>query len=339
MIVSGAMSIAEPSLSDKHPELFHYTRMGGFNGIMASQTLWATHFKDLNDTTEVLLLRDPLQTALTLRFAANLTERQKRSVLFTARLLDHGGRQAVAEGLAKSFVNALYKVTYGHHTKLQFGAPYITSFSTHAANYERSHGLLSQWRDYGREGYCLVFDTAALSQQLMIDFEQAYFVHLNVDEVVYAVEDFDIEAKFGEVLHRCEQYVGEVLNNNQTPEMIEDGFGPFAAATTLFKHQGFREENEVRIVVLPGTQYLSERTKAEFPEFIERPIIEPHKMTSVDGKTTRKHITLFSRTDEPLPIKRIIVAPGPDQAGRVAHARTLAGDNVEITRSDIPWTG
>jgi hypothetical protein len=336
---AATMTIAEPSLTEKHPELFHYTKMGGFEGIMASQTLWATHFKGLNDTSEVSLLRAPLKAALARRCAAYLQERQKRSMSFTARVLDHGGREFVAAGLAESMVTALYKVTYGHHTKLQFGAPYITSFTTHTTNYERQHGLLSQWRDYGREGYCIVFDTSALSEMLMTDFDHAYFVHLNLAEAIYALEEFDIEEKFGALLTRCEQYIGEVLNNGQASEMIEDGFAPFAAATTLFKHQGFREENEVRIVAIPGTQYLSEKTKAQFPAFVERPIVEPHKSTRADGKTIRQHITLLSHAGGHLPIMRIIVGPGPDQAGRAAHARNLAGDTLDITRSDIPWTG
>ncbi|MFZ2160422.1 MAG: DUF2971 domain-containing protein [Bradyrhizobium sp.] len=336
---ASATTIASRALPDKHPELFHYTKEPGFLGIMASQTLWATHFKNLNDTTEVQLLRKPLQAALALRFAANLEERQKRSMTFSARVFGHGGREVVAAGLAESLVSALYKVTYGHHTKLQFGAPYVTSFTTHSKNYEKNHGLLSQWRDYGKEGYCLVFDTAALSKMLWIDFDKAYFVHLNMDEAIYAVEDFDIEEKFGALLRQCERYVGEVLNDNQTPDMIEDGFAPFAAATTMFKHQGFREENEVRIVAIPGTQYLSDRTKAEFSAFVEKPIVESHKTASADGKVIRKHIALFSRTDERLPIARIIVGPGPDQEARFQKAKSLTDDSIMVTRSGIPWTG
>jgi len=183
-----------------------------------------------------------------------------------------------------------------------------------------------------------VFDTAVLAEMLWTDFERSYFVHLNIDEVVYALDDFSINEKFGNLMLRCEQYVTKVLLGENTPDMIEDGFAPFAAATTLFKHQGFREENEVRIVTIPGTQQLSDRTKAEFPtKFVEKPIVEPHKIQNAEGKV-RRHIPLLRYSGKRLPLKRVIVCPGPDQDQRLAHAKDLLGD-MEITKSDIPWTG
>jgi hypothetical protein len=241
-------------------------------------------------------------------------------------------------GVRQSFSNTLYAVTYGGRSTLEFGAPYITSFSTPSNKYDAAHGLLSQWREYGRDGYCLVFDTAALSQMLGTDFDQSYFVHLNIDEVVYALEDFSIDGKFSELMLRCEQYVTQVLLGNRSPDMIEDGFAPFAAATTLFKHQGFREENEVRIVAIPGTQQLSDRTKAEFPtEFLEKPIIEPIRKANASGKI-RGHIPLLRHTGS-LPLKRLIIGPGPNQDQRLAHAEDLVGGDIEVVKSEIPWAG
>jgi hypothetical protein len=333
------MKIIRPGLAEKHPELFHYTRSGGFDGISASQQIWATHFQDLNDTKEVFLLKKPLKIGLTKRFEKILEESQARSISFSLKVIDHGGRHKVAAGLADSFAMALYKVTYGPHTKLQFGAPYIASFTTHSDDYTAKHGLLSQWKEYGRDGYCLVFDTARLAEMLWSDFEKSYFVHLNMDEGIYALEDFDIEDHFGELMLRCEQYVLETLVGNKNPDMIEDGFAPFAAATTLFKHQGFREENEVRIVAIPGTQHLSDVTKAEFPtRFKEKPIVEPHKTKTAEG-TERRHISLFSHTGTALPLKRVIVCPGVSQDQRTAHAEAALGGDIEVVKSETPWTG
>ena len=288
---------------------------------------------------EVFLLREPLKNGLTKRFEKILEERQAGSFSFSIKVIDHGGREKVAAGLADDFSAALYKVTYAPHTKLQFGAPYISSFTTHSDNYTAKHGLLSQWKEYGRDGYCLVFDTERLAEMLWTDFEQSYFVHLNMDEAIYALEDFDIEDRFGELMLRCEQYVLKALVDNKNPEMIEDGFAPFAAATTLFKHQGFAEENEVRIVAIPGTQFLSDLTKAEFPtRFREKPIIEPHKTKTAAGKE-RRHISLFSHTGTSLPLKRVIVCPGAGQDERAVHATAVVGADVEAVKSETPWTG
>src|SRR5260370_36626587 len=137
-------------------------------------------FKDLNDITEVLLLRERMKVGLTRRFAGIIEEKQKRDFALSVKVNDNGGRQKVAEGLAESFSNTLYAVTYGGRSTLEFGAPYITSFSTPSNKYDAAHGLLSQWREYGRDGYCLIFDTAALTQMLGTAFEQIYFVHLNI---------------------------------------------------------------------------------------------------------------------------------------------------------------
>lgn len=338
-ITEADMKIIRAGLAEKHPELFHYTRLGGFDGILASQQVWATHFQDLNDTKEVSLLREPLKKGLTNRFERILENQQARSMAFSLKVIEHGGRHEVAAGIAESFATALYKVTYGPHTKLQFGAPYIASFTTHADQYTAKHGLLSQWKEYGRDGYCLVFDTARLAEMLWADFEKTYFVHLNIDETVYALQDFDIEDRFSELMLQCEQYVMEVMVGNKSPEMIEDGFAPFAAATTLFKHQGFREENEVRIVAIPGTQYLSDITKAEFPSrFVEKPIVEPHTTNTADGRE-RRHISLFSQTGASLPLKRVIVCPGASQDDRAAHAKDALGSDIEVVKSETPWTG
>lgn len=41
------------SIAETHPELFHYTGIGGLEGIVKSQTLWATHAAFSNDATEI----------------------------------------------------------------------------------------------------------------------------------------------------------------------------------------------------------------------------------------------------------------------------------------------
>ena len=43
---------AEHEMPDEKnsPELYHYTSEAGFRGIVASNSLWATFFEDLNDS-------------------------------------------------------------------------------------------------------------------------------------------------------------------------------------------------------------------------------------------------------------------------------------------------
>ena len=45
-------------------ELYHYTGIHGLKGIVESQTLWATHYKYLNDAEEIRQFRDRLPDIL-----------------------------------------------------------------------------------------------------------------------------------------------------------------------------------------------------------------------------------------------------------------------------------
>ena len=50
--------------SDKHDTLYHYTSMDGCRGIIETQTLWATHYQHLNDSSELKRFAATLPTFL-----------------------------------------------------------------------------------------------------------------------------------------------------------------------------------------------------------------------------------------------------------------------------------
>src|SRR6266478_42648 len=148
-------------LIKSHPELYHYTSAAGLKGIVESNSFWATYFGDLNDAQEIHALRVPL--------VDELAERLNR-VVQEARLRKPPRDSAVwkpdaAKVLARTWGNLLYRVVFANDEPERTTLCCITSFCTHAGDrpYEREHGLLSQWRGYGKNGgVCLVFDTAAL---------------------------------------------------------------------------------------------------------------------------------------------------------------------------------
>ena len=53
---SGAESTTEPKVSEVHRELFHYTSMAALEGILKTNTLWATRIDHLNDSSEMELI-------------------------------------------------------------------------------------------------------------------------------------------------------------------------------------------------------------------------------------------------------------------------------------------
>jgi hypothetical protein len=91
----------------------------------------------------------------------------------------------------------------------------------------------------------------------------------------------------------------------------EEALVAFISGATLLKHEGFREESEVRIVAMPGTQETVDVVKAEHPEFNPPPLKDILSRDSKRG--TLKYISLFDGFDEPLPIKRVIVGHGWDE--------------------------
>jgi hypothetical protein len=62
------MRVTAKGFASKHPELHHYTTLQGLAGIRRSRTLWATNYHDLNDTKEIIQLRDPLVETISGRF-------------------------------------------------------------------------------------------------------------------------------------------------------------------------------------------------------------------------------------------------------------------------------
>ena len=67
------------SLIKCHPELHHCTTRSGLAGIWKTNSLWATHFSNLSDSSEIVLLKTPLETALVTLFKPLIMERQRES--------------------------------------------------------------------------------------------------------------------------------------------------------------------------------------------------------------------------------------------------------------------
>jgi DUF2971 family protein len=336
---SAPLTIVGKSLISDHPELHHYTTEAGLKGITNTNCLWATHFADLNDATEVRLLQEPLAAVLGSRFCKLVKQRQSESLKVRRAVSDLGGLRAVSTDLARDFVSSLYSVTFDGVGTFDFGSPFITSFCTHSGDqsYEKENGLLSQWRGYGRDGgYCIVFGTHELSQLLGVEFDVNYYVHMNMDAARYALDGVSVESLFPELLERCDLFMSELLKGNRQPA-AEDGFAPFVTGATLLKHQGFREEREIRIVSMPGTKEVQDQVCKEHPEYVAKPVKQVRKVTSNFGE--RRHIVLFEGLEAKLPIKRVIVGPSRRQDDNFKFAHTLLDPGTNIVRSATPFVG
>ena len=45
--------MVDEAFFQSHPKLFHYTSVDAFRNILKTQTLWASHYKTLNDKSEL----------------------------------------------------------------------------------------------------------------------------------------------------------------------------------------------------------------------------------------------------------------------------------------------
>lgn len=106
---------------DAPPVLYHYTSDRGFLGVVDSKTLWATHYRFMNDPKEFVAGRDKILG------------------LLRAARADHAARSP-EQGLLTFTLEKLEQIA-----PLDFPPPFLACFSEHEDS-------LSQWRAYGGHG-------------------------------------------------------------------------------------------------------------------------------------------------------------------------------------------
>ena len=144
---------------EDYDKVFHYTTQMGLKGILQTHALHATHYKYLNDHTEMTQMLPKLVELLHPAAREVLAGLAKQHKQVFERLNQLGGVDAAAESETQKFVDVLYKITFGSATRdRNYYQPYVVSFCGHKAVYERDNGLLSQWRAYGKvAGYAYCF--------------------------------------------------------------------------------------------------------------------------------------------------------------------------------------
>src|ERR1035437_2528169 len=100
LTIVGAAVVAE------HPELHHYTDEQGLLGIVNSGALWATNFNDLNDSSEVVHLRERLEPELAAAFRAVLQRRRRVSAKLDRVIAQSGGLNKCAADLGSDLIRS-----------------------------------------------------------------------------------------------------------------------------------------------------------------------------------------------------------------------------------------
>jgi len=323
-------------VSEVYKELYHYTTLNGLMGILKTQAMWATNYKYLNDPSEIILFRDILISWIH-PHAFDCFEKLNEQSLHNKQIIrENGGVDQVAKNEVEAFVDAAY---YALGDKI-----FILSFcGQHENSNVNNNGLLSQWRGYGiGGGVALVFNTKKLEEMIALELEKFEYNPIHLSYLIYSDEESKLEKELSEersiIEDNFKQYFDPANINRKNKVDASKAYDPFVYCISRYKHYGFSEENEVRVVALPtllDQESLKLATEKGFTFKPEKEIKVRHK----NGQLI-PYIELFNCIGFDLPIERIIVGPHKEKEARAAALRMmLRNTKIEITCSDIPFIG
>jgi hypothetical protein len=324
-------------VSEVYEKLYHYTNWDGLVGILQSKTLWATHCKFLNDYSEIVFFRNKLISLLIPHVREACEELIKQIPSIEQYIKQMGGLDQVVKHETEVIVDAQYGAT-GDEI-------YILSFcGQHENPYINSNGLLSQWRGYGTGGgFALIFNTQKIEEMLNIEAKEYEYSSMHFCDLVYSDDENKLKDELSEDLSIIASNVKKLIIGVATKKMdnilkdLESSYQPFVRCISRYKHYGFKEENEIRVVVLP-TVITQELLKLASRDSVTSKPEKERKFRNKNGQFV-PYVELFKSIDE-LPIERIIVGPHKEKEARVSALRVmLRNAKIEITCSDIPFAG
>lgn len=315
-------------VSEEYPFIYHYTTYQGIEGILKTQSLWATHYQYLNDSQEVIYAKRILNSILISKMMP-IVERGVKQEDLRAIAEAHGGARAFAERSANKLIEIIYETLLDEAEAFQ--GPYIVSFCAHIDSFTKDNGLLSQWRGYGKDGgFAIEFDARKLEELVATECNDFYYPIALFADVAYGenLEEGPIDFK-EDVLSL--QILLEEFVKTLSHEFISKALDLLVKLLARSKHEGFREEKEVRAAFFAGSAELQEK---------DRPLKHKNiKQIKVRSMSPCPYIDLFEGKNA-LPIRRIIVGPHKEQALREKVLKIkVAGMNIQVTSSKIPFLG
>ena len=316
-------------IHEVHPELFHYTGADGLAGILRSQSLWGTHWQYLNDAGELQHFSEKLPNLLKASRIAVAEEFARNNFDFKEWADSLGGIESIVDKEVQEFAKLFQESVAHPDPAKQIFEYYVTSFCTPEGSFEdvRTHGLLSMWRCYGAGGYALVFDTAELDS-LLREEAKAWPAKIVLGDVGYSCDPPDVLDSRVNALPILKKIFAESTFDSQ--EAFELMLDPITNCFTYYKHWAFAEEREVRLTTILNGEQMRTIHAQEGTAWRER---ERH----IEHGAPRIH--LFEGIGHQLPIRRIIVGPGPHKAVRENELRALLEElnlDIPVVLSNIP---
>ena len=327
-------------------KLYHYTNFNGLKGILESQCLWATHFRFLNDSSEVFHSKEKLFYNLSQDKYINQIKKDilEHEHLSSNNLYVEAPNENWFKDLIKAEVNILVDILYNTNQNL-----YIASFCKHSEGYNQENGLLSQWRGYGEDGgFAIEFDREKLNNALKKEFDNFFGAKFPLMDVDYSNNLQKFSKKFKKELDIIEPYIRRMIVDRffelKSPSMSDKMFESIFTIMVYHKHHAFSEEKEFRLVILLQNNYdkiienSDERKPEKIVKFREKkgslvPYIELFKNSDANLS-----IDNLRQSNISLPINRIIVGPHKDKDNRsTLLQQILRNTHIKVCTSDIPY--
>lgn len=330
----------EPKVSEAYPELQHYTGWRGLTGILKSQSLWAFRYDSLNDPTEIVHAQKFLARELFEPFRKIVLDNGAAPrALFEGPLGD-----GIIQAKLMGWIVTAYQETFylDADESCPFCIPYVVSMCGLAEDmdYERENGLLSLWRGYrGKDHsdkntggiYAVVFDTQKLEVQLNVESLKYQFQDIKFCDVHYDREPLSARKQFESAIADIQT----LWKPGDPTEQTNQAFRRFLEVICRMKHRAFFEEKEVRIVAYPV-----------YPDFPSKMRIKGIKyqtygrlLKPILSFENKPYLDILSDNPDPLPIKKIIVGPSPNQNAELQRLTQLVDGRIEIKASETPYRG
>lgn len=329
-------------VSEEYEEIIHYTTAEGLAGIVSSGSLYATNARFLNDSEEIQHFFNTRLVRIAHQEASSFLSELVKAPETAKAVEEEGGFDSVIEKHVSELVGVLKDET------MKFNSPYVFSASASKDKRERNNGVLSQWRGYGKDGgYAIVFDVNGLEKFLGDENEKFHYHYLGFGDVFYegiASTEQPSSEEISEMELRLRKAI-RLLMKDSEGTVEESFYEPITTLSCLYKHGGFSEEKEVRIIAIPPNE------KSSLPDDL-RLKESPHK-TLKNVKAIKRaglivpYIELFSdsQNGQLLPITGVIIGPHPDAKTRkesvelYLKSNGYSLDSVQVIISDIPYVG
>jgi Protein of unknown function (DUF2971) len=282
-------------------QLYHYTDMRGFEGIVKSETIWFTDYQYLNDPNELI-----------------------HGIGLAKGMLAHRIMSGGLHGLLFGWIDDLL-------TKRNFGR----AFLFYIASFSRNGDDLGQWRAYADDGRGVAIglspDLFAPTEAINKDPRKNTFVGpvLYNDSQTRARHAKGID-KAAQILDAARTYARRHLRDCSIGKEFLNQLARSVVAAPLIwnsltcKHVGYKHESEVRLVIIGEKKKFRGKVSKRMRDGKVIPYI-PHHMP----------------LREPSKIVSITIGPAAPSSAEATIRRVLkmAGIsyNIPIRRSRIPY--